>query len=180
MMNSKFKLGAKVKIANDIFIIAAVDQKEWSTLYNLINIEDGGRWLGRPLNEDDFINELKEMDDYYGLEVVENLDKITDEPPMPPLPFTAGDLIHCQHKGLGWQAIKEVMAILKVTDSIETIKNELPVVVLGNIDPLRRQMEKCEYLFLSEIEILDIYKRQPVKSSTPSIAESESEIILSK
>lgn len=170
-MDSKFKVGTKVKIIDRTYMIAVVGQNILTYLYNMIDIESGKRWFGNPIEEDDFLNELKEIETYYGLEVVKSSDLKTSEPSIPLLPFVAGDLIHCRHKGLGWQAIKEVVAILQVTDSIEVVNEKGPVVVLGHVDSLRRQSEKSEILFLNEIEILDIYKRQPVP--TAGIAKSE-------
>ena len=70
-MSCKFRMGRKLKIDGDVFIIATVDSKR-ETLYNLIDINTGERWFAFALDHHRFILELQELENDYGFEFVDN------------------------------------------------------------------------------------------------------------
>lgn len=70
-MSCKFRMGRKLKIDGDVFIIATVDSKR-ETLYNLIDINSGERWFAFALDHHRFILELQELENDYGFEFVDN------------------------------------------------------------------------------------------------------------
>lgn len=60
-MACKYRVGRKLKIENDVLVIAAVDfQRE--TTYNLIDISTGERWFNFALDQYNFLLELKKLE----------------------------------------------------------------------------------------------------------------------
>lgn len=70
-MSCKFRMGRKLKIDGNVFIIATVDSKR-ETLYNLIDINTGERWFAFALDQHRFILELQKLENDYGFEFVDN------------------------------------------------------------------------------------------------------------
>ena len=70
-MRCKFRVGRKLKIDDDMFIIAMVDSKR-ETLYNLIDINTGERWFAFALDQDRFLLAIQKLEKDYGFEFVDN------------------------------------------------------------------------------------------------------------
>ena len=60
-MACKYRVGRKLKIENDVFVIAAVDFQIEMT-YNLIDINTGERWFNSALDQYNFLLELKKLE----------------------------------------------------------------------------------------------------------------------
>lgn len=60
-MACKYRVGRKLKIENDVFVIAAVDFQREMT-YNLIDINTGERWFNSALDQYNFLLELKKLE----------------------------------------------------------------------------------------------------------------------
>jgi hypothetical protein len=70
-MRCKFRVGRKLKIDDDMFIIAMVDSKR-ETLYNLIDINTGERWFAFALDQHRFLLAIQKLEKDYGFEFVDS------------------------------------------------------------------------------------------------------------
>lgn len=69
-MRCKFRVGRKLKIDDDMFIIAMVDSKR-ETLYNLIDINTGEQWFAFALDQHRFLLAIQKLEKDYGFEFVD-------------------------------------------------------------------------------------------------------------
>lgn len=70
-MRCKFRVGRKLKIDDDMFIIAMVDSKR-ETLYNLIDINTGERCFAFALDQHRFLLAIQKLEKDYGFEFVDS------------------------------------------------------------------------------------------------------------